>query len=173
MSDKEEHLKNEFKRITSTIIRTYQSEMEIFLRNNNGQVTEGDVTVMNMNILISVGTNIYYSLKEMLPTANIDFDFIRATVINNFVDTFDKIKDYHPKERMMPLTPEQVKEINDKGFIIIKLNDGAEKRITKEDIFVKKEDAQSIISDAKKEIIQPNRSREIIVPNARSSRRRR
>ena len=122
--------------------------------------------VLIMNITISVSSNIYFSVRQILPTTIMDFDFMRAKIINCLVDSFEKIKSYNPKDVAMPLTVEQVQEVQANGFTIIKMPDGSEKRITQEDILIKKSEADKIKEAVKKDALYAGGSRKIIVPGS-------
>lgn len=146
-------MESEFKNISSAIMRCYHEQMHEYLNSKPpASLTDSDVIIMIMNLTIGVGTNIYYSLKQILPTTNIDFDFIKAKVINSFVDEFEKIKEYNPKENTMPLNADQIQEIAENGFCIIVMPDGSERKVTKEDILIKKEDVDKLINMQKKEV---------------------
>jgi len=142
----------EFKRISSAVMKVYHEELHSFLNNNpQGTITDADVIIMIMNLTINVSTNVYYSIKQILPTTQLDYDFMRAKVINALVDSFIKIKDFNPRESTMPLTVDQIKEIYENGFCMVTLADGTSRRISKEDVLVKKEDVEKLIDEKKKE----------------------
>jgi hypothetical protein len=143
----------DFAAISREIMNKYHEEMHKYLNSKAaGKLTDADVVIMIMNLTIGIGTNIYYSLKQILPTTVMDFDFMRAKMVNEFSDTFEKIKDYNPKENMMPLTVEQVKEIQEKGSTTITFPDGRQRVVTEEELLVKKYDAERMADHVKKEV---------------------
>lgn len=157
-----------FKRISGDIMRCYHEKMHEYLNSQEtGTVTDADVIVMIMNLTMGIGTNIYYSLKQILPTTVIEYDFVKAKIINSFVDAFDKIKDYNPKNDMLPLTTDQVKEIAREGFAMVTMPDGRQRKVTKEDILIKKEDVDKLAELKSKEIIGANTPK-IIIPGGRT-----
>ena len=162
----------DFKEMSGNIMKSYHEEMHKFLNSHPaGTLTDADVIIMIMNLTISVSTNIYYSLKQILPTTPMDFDFMRAKLSNTLVDSFEKIKDYNPKESVMPLTVEQVKEIQDKGFVIIKMPDGSDRRVTQDEILVNKNEADQITEAVKKDTVHAGGSKKIILPGNGAFRR--
>lgn len=165
MSDKEK----DFKDISQAVMKTYHEKMHEYLNSKpQGSLTDADVVVMIMNLTMSVSTNIYYSLKQILPTSSLDFDFMKAKLSNSLIDSFEKIKEFNPKERMLPLTVDQIKEIHEKGFAMITMPDGTERKITEDEILVKKEDASKLINEAKNATSTPK----IILPTNRVVSRR-
>lgn len=161
--DSKAQAEKDFKEISSTIMKCYQDQMHTYLNSKpDGSLTDADVIIMIMNLTIGVGTNIYYSLKQILPNTPMDFDFMKVKLSNSLVDSFEKIKEYNPKESMLPLTVEQVKEINEKGSTIIKLPDGSERTVTKDELLVKREDADKLLDEAKKEAINAANTPKII-----------
>jgi|GEM_PF-2911630 hypothetical protein len=158
MSDQEK----DFKDISQAIMRVYHEKMHDYLNSKpSGSLTDADVVIMIMNLTMAVSTNIYYSAKQILPTTPLDFDFMKAKLSNSLIDSFEKIKDYNPKERMLPLTVEQIKDIREKGFAIITMPDGSERKVTQDEILVKKEDADKLLNEAKTAPSTPK----IIIPN--------
>jgi hypothetical protein len=146
MSDKEKDLRD----ISQAIMKTYHEKMHEYLNSKpEGSLTDADVVVMIMNLTISISTNIYYSLKQVLPTTPLDFDFMKAKLSNSLIDCFEKIKEFNPKERMMPLTVEQITQIREKGFVMVTMPDGSERRVTEDDILIKKEDVDKLVNEAK------------------------
>ncbi len=151
-----------FKSISVSIMKTYHEKMHEFLNSQPaGTLTDADVIILIMNLTMSVSTNLYYSLKQILPTTPLDFDFMKAKLSNHLIDAFEKIKEYNPKESVMPLTVEQVKEIRDKGFAIIKMSDGSERKVIEDEILIKKEDADKVLKEAK----DSQDSKKIIIPS--------
>lgn len=163
-SEKEAQAAASFKQISKDVMLCYHEKMHDYLNSKEaGSITDADVVIMIMNLTIGIGTNIYYSLKQILPTSTVDYEFVKAKVINSFVDSFEKIKEYTPKNDMLPLTAEQVKEIATVGHAMVTMPDGKIRKITKEDILIKKEDIEKIKSLDKKEIVGVNTPK-IIVP---------
>lgn len=142
-----------FSNIANNVVRTYHSEMNSFLSNvEEGTLKEADVIVMIMNLTIGVGTNIYYSLKDFLPNTVLDFDFMKAKIINSFVDAFEKIKEYEPpKDDMMKLDTEQLKELVENGFVNVTMPDGSVKKVTDKDLLFKKEEIDAYLEKMQKE----------------------
>lgn len=156
----------DFNKIANALMKTYQDEMHEYLTSKKtGELMDSDVIVMIMNLTIGIGSNIYYSLKQILPSTPIDFDFAKAKIINSFVDSFEKIKSLDFSEGMQPLTIEQMKEIEDNGFTIVTFKDGSQKRVSKEDIRVKRDETDSIIEGAKKESIYSGHEKKLILPH--------
>lgn len=136
--------------IVQPIMRTYQDRIYAYLESKpKGTLTEADVIIMIMNVSVGISINVYYTLKQILPDAVIDFNFMKAKMINALADGFEKIVDYTPEKTMAVLTPEQIKEIIDSGFTILKLDDGGERKITFDDIMVTKDDADRLLNEAK------------------------
>lgn len=168
------NLEAEFKNIVVNVMRAYNKEFDEFIHSKPpGTLTDADIIVMNMNVIMSITTNMYYSLKDLLPTTTIDFDYLRATILNNLKDNFEKVKEYEPKQRYMPLTVDHIKEIKEKGFAMVTMPDGTEKKITQQDILGNEEDAKKVLSEAKKEAKNAARTPKIILPGEKSFQRRR
>lgn len=166
MIDKEAQQTEAFTQISKDIMRCYQEKMHEYLNSKEaGTLTDADVVIMIMNITMSVGTNIYYSLKQILPTTTIDYEFVKVKIINSFVDSFDKIKDYTPSLDMLPLTQEQVKEIATVGHAMVTMPNGKIRKITKEDILIKKADIDKIADIHKPEIVGGNTPKIIVPPH--------
>lgn len=154
----------DFKGIFKAIMNTYRDQMHDYLNSKPaGSLTDADVVIMIMNLTSAVGTNIYYSLKQYLPTSPLDFDFMKVKLVNSFADSFEAIKSYNPKDGVMPLTVEHLKEIQEKGFVIIKLPDGTERKVTDNDILIKKDVAEKLVKETKEAAHTPK----IIVPSNR------
>ena len=147
-----EEKENDFKKISKNIMHCYQEQMhEYFSRKESGSLTDSDVIIMVMNLTTGIATSIYYSLKQFLPAhTNIDFDFLRAKLCNNLVDSFDKIKEFNPKETIKAVNIDQLREIVEKGECIINFPDGTNHKVTKDDLLIKKEDAERILNDLKR-----------------------
>lgn len=161
--DSKAQAEKDFKDISSAVMKCYQEQMHTYLNSKpDGSLTDADVIIMIMNLTISISTNIYYSMKQILPTTPMDFEFMKVKLSNSLVDSFEKIKEYNPKESMMPLTVEQVKEINEKGSTVIKLADGSERTVTKDELLVKREDADKLLAEAKRETINAASAPKII-----------
>jgi hypothetical protein len=153
-----------FKEILTDVVRTYQNKMHDYLTNKpDGSITDADVVLMVMNLTINVSANIYRSIKEYLPTTTVDFDFMRAKMINAMADEFEKVKVYKPEQGLMPLTTDQIKEIMDKGHAVITMPDGTEKKVHKDDLLLKKEDVDKFAKEAKRETVNANTPK-IIIP---------
>jgi hypothetical protein len=160
MDSKEQDLQD----ISKAVMATYHDEIHKFINSKAaGTLTDADVIIMIMNVTISISTNIYYSLKQILPTTPMDFNFMKAKLSNSLIDSFEKIKQFNPKENMMPLTVEQVKEIKYKGYTIITMQDGSERKITEDQLMIKREDAAPLIEGVRKETISANTPK-IITP---------
>lgn len=146
MSNKDEN----FQDISRAIMKTYQDKMHEYLNSKpDGELTEADVIVMIMNLSVAISTNIYYTMKQILPTVKLDFDYMKAKMCNSIVDSFEKIKDFNPKDTMMSLTVEQVNEIKEKGFAMIPLADGSFRKVSIDEILVKRDDADKLLEEAK------------------------
>lgn len=168
------NIETDFQRISKIVMATYQEQMHEYLNSKpEGTLTDADVILMIMNLTIGIGTNVYYSLKQILPNTPMDFDFMKVKMVNSFIDAFEKIKDFTPKETMIALTVDQVKEIREKGSTIITLADGTNKTITVEDIMVKRDDADKLLKEAKKDAVKivPSNTKKIITNSGRSFRR--
>ena len=162
-SEKEINAQNSYMMILKNVMKTYHEQMNDYLTNSpEGSLTDADVTIMIMNLVVGVATNLFYSLKQFLPTTPNDYDYIRATVINNLVDGFQKIKEYKPKDRLMPLTVDQIQEIRDKGFTMVKMPDGAERKVNKDDLLFKKDEIDKLITNVKDDATN---SKKLIIPN--------
>lgn len=147
------NMEDDFKRIVKNTVIAYQEEMDNFIQSRpSGSLTDTDVILMTMNVVIAVSTNMYYSLKEMLPTTQIDFDYVKATMINNLKDNFENIKTHQPTQRYLPLTVEQIKEIQANGFTFVQMSDGTEKKVTEQDIYVSGQAADEVLNAAKNEV---------------------
>lgn len=154
----------DFKQIAQAVMNTYHEKMHDYLNSNpQGSLTDADVIIMIMNLTMSVATNIYYSVKQILPSSQLDYDFMKVKLSNSLADSFDKIKQYTPKESIMPLTVEQIEEIMKNGFAIITMPDGSTRKISENEVLVKKEDAEKLIKETK----EAPHSKKIIVPSNR------
>jgi uncharacterized protein YdaL len=148
----EDDRNHDFREMSHSIMRCYQDVMHNYLISKEaGKLTDADVATMVMNLTIGISTNIYYTLKQFLPNTTLDFDYMRAKMINALSDAFEQIKEYVPEEKHMPLTMDQVKEILTNGFAIIKMPDGSDKRITENEILVAKADKEKLLEEARKE----------------------
>lgn len=157
----------DFKDISTAVMKCYHDKIHEYLNSKPaGSLTDADVIIMIMNLTIGISTNIYYSLKQILPTTPLDYDYMKVKLSNSLVDSFEKIKQYNPKESTMALTIEQVKEIHEKGFTIITLADGAQRKVTESEILIKKEDVDKLVQEQKREAVNAN-SPKIIIPNNR------
>lgn len=151
--------------ITTAIMKTYQEKIHDYLHSKpDGALTDADVIVMIMNLSVGVGVNIYYTLKQILPDTSMDYDFMRAKMVNAISDGFEKIKEYKPDETMLTLTTEQVKEIKEKGFTILSLSDGSSRRVTLDEIMVKRQDADKLLDEAKEKANEIANTPKIITP---------
>ncbi len=157
----------DFKEILDAVMKTYHDKMHAYLTGKpDGTLTDADVVIMIMNLTMNISTNVYYSVKQILSTTKVDYEFMTATIMNHLVDAFKNIKNYSPKETLMPLTVEQIKEIQEHGFTTITLADGAQRRVSKEELLVKKEDAKKIIEGAKHDAIAKIHTPKIILPGS-------
>ena len=94
MSDKDTDLQN----ISKEIMKTYQNEMHAYLNSKKDfELTDADVIVMIMNLSVGISTSIYYTLKQILPSTKLDFDYMKAKMCNSLVDEFEKIKTIQSK----------------------------------------------------------------------------
>ena len=161
----QEKLEPELKRICTSILSTYQKEIDNFLTSQpSGSLSDADVIIMHMNLITNIATNIYYKLKDILPTTPVDFDYMKASIINSLKDSFEKVKEYKPQEKYMPLTVAQIKEVFEKGFSMITMPDGEEKKITKSDILIKSDELKKLLDDTKKEVKDAASAPKIIKP---------
>jgi vacuolar-type H+-ATPase subunit F/Vma7 len=92
-----------------------------------------------------------------------DYDFMKAKMINSIADGFEKIKAYKAEDSVIQLTPEQVQEIKDNGFSIIMV-DGKERKVTWDDLMVTKEDAEKMKNETTKRIKEDKNTPKIITP---------
>lgn len=156
-----------FKNICNTVLKTYDNEMHNYLQEApEGTLTDADVILMIMNVTIAIGTNLYFSLRKYMPRTKIDFKYMRATIINHLSNEFLKIKEFKPEEDMIQLTNEQLLEIKDKGFFMLKQPDGSSVKITAKDLLFKKDEIDKYLAeqDAKKEIKNAADTPRIITP---------
>lgn len=155
-------------KITTEVMNKYHDEIHNYLNSQPaGSLTDADVVIMVMNIVHAVSTNIYYSLKQFLPSTSLDLDFIRAKTLNSLAESFDGIKNYKPKESIKSLTVEQVKEIQEKGFTVIEMEDGTHRKITQDQLLAKKEEADKMADHVKKEITKDANTPQIISTSGR------
>lgn len=161
--DNTEQQEKDFQDILKAVMKTYHDKMHDYLDSKSvGTLTDADVVIMIMNLTMGIATNVYYSLKQILPTTPLDFEFMKAKISNSLIDTFEKIKEFNPKESVMPLTVEQIKEIQEKGSAIIKMSDGSERTITESDLLIKKQDSGKIVEAIKRETSKDHPT--IIIP---------
>lgn len=158
----------DFNLIYEEVLKCYEENLYDYLESKPaGSLTDSDVIIMIMNLTLTISSNIYYSLKKILPTTQMDFDFMKVKLINSLSDAFENIKKYNPKEKMMhPLTVEQVKEIHEKGFAYVTFQDGTQRKITVKDILVKKEDSEKLLQEQKRESVNANPPKIIIANNS-------
>ncbi len=157
-----------FKKITTDVMDTYHEKMHDYLANTaDGNLTDADIIVMVMNITMSISTNIYFSLKQILPMTKLDFDYMKVTIINHLKDSFEEIKKFSPKEGVMPLTTDQIKEIQKNGFTIITMPDGQERKVSEKDLLIKKADADKIAESVKEQAGVQSTVPKIIKPSAK------
>jgi hypothetical protein len=147
-----EQVDDAFKKISISTISHYKHHLHEFLTSlPAGSLQVEDVAIFIMNLTMEIGTRVYYSIKDNVPDIPLDFDFMKAKIINSLTDSFEKIKTYDPKGMMLQLTVQQIKEIQDNGFAMVTFSDGTVKRITPDDIIIKKAEASKIIQKGKKE----------------------
>jgi hypothetical protein len=141
----EDTKQKDFRIILTEVMRSYKNNIHDYLEENSGKnLTDSDVIILIMNLTINISTNIYYSLKSFLPKSSIDFDFLRAKMINELSDSFEKIKSYQPEDQLMQLDTNDIKEIMEKGFTTITLEDGSKRKIYKEDLLFKKDEIDQL-----------------------------
>jgi len=163
--EKKELHAREFTKMSTSIMKCYQENIHNFLNTQElGTITDADVIIMVMNLTIGISTNIYYSLKQILPTTTIDYDFAKVKIINELSDHFEQIKQFKPENEMHALTVDQVKEILDVGHMTITFADGTVKKVMKEDLLVRKEEVEKLIEGNRKEILAPNPPKIILPP---------
>jgi hypothetical protein len=156
-----------FKLIATKVMKAYHHNMQEFLLGNSkGSLTEADVAVMIMNLSVGIGINIYYTIKQILPNAKMDFDFMKATMCNELIKGFEEIKDYNPPDYILALTKEQVQEAIDKGFVDVTHADGTVERVLKDSIVVTRETAEKLIQNEKKEAQDAAIANKIIKPRS-------
>jgi hypothetical protein len=140
-----------FDRICKSVIRTYQDKIKEYLSlKSTGELTNADVAIMIMNIAVSVSAGIYYSIKQFMPDQVLDYDYMRASVCNAIATELDKVKNYTKDDFMFALTPEQVNELLDSGYVNVTLSNGEIKKITKGDITISKKEADELLEKAKR-----------------------
>lgn len=149
--------------ITSSIVRSYVKAMDEFIASNNMKTSEksltnADVIVMILNVTVSSATAIYYSLKDYLHDETLDYDFMRAKLINELSSEMDKIKTYDPKSKMLQLTVDQIKTFIENGYVDVELKNGVIKRVTKDDILIDKNEADKYLHELKKTIEEKERA---------------
>lgn len=152
--------------MTTAIMKTYQEKIQHYLHSKpEGALTDADVIVMIMNLTVGVSVNIYYTLKQILPETKMDYPFMRAKMINAIADGFEKIVEYKPEETMVALTVEQVAEIKEKGFAVVPMPNGGARRITMDEIMVKRQDADKLLDEAKQKADEIANTPKIITPH--------
>jgi hypothetical protein len=156
-------LEKSFKNITNAMMKTYQQKMEEFFKENKEHLTNADVAIMIINLSIGLSVNIYYTLKQMLPSENLDFDYMKATICNSVIEGLENIKNYTPNDSMINLTEEEVKEALHKGSVNISLSDGTLHTVNIDEIMVTKKDAAKI----KKDFINADNTPQIIKPRGK------
>lgn len=154
---KETNTESFTRQISEDIINLYYKSMQDYLSQQDGKILEGDVVVMIMNICLGTAVNIYYSIRDIMPNTQIDFDFARASIINKMSKNFDDIKEYK-KETPVQLTPSQLNDIQNNGKTLIEMPNGIKKEISKKDIIAKKTEVDKLKTEKnnKPRIILPN-----------------
>lgn len=135
--------------ISKKLREVYFEEIYHFISKEG--LTNQDVIITIMNILVSVSGNIFYSIKDLLPNDDVDYKYIRAAIINKLSAIFEDIQNYKPS-LYEQLTTEQLIEIYEGGSTIIKMPDGSERTITKEDVVIKKEDYEKLVEERMKHV---------------------
>src|SRR5580692_11475653 len=107
-----ENYEEAINKIFKETIGTYYKEFNIFLSTDKTIKYENTV-IMVMGLVDFISTAIYYSIKQLNPDFPTNFDFLKAKIINQLSDSFEKIKKFNP------LAQVHVNEIIEKGFIII------------------------------------------------------
>lgn len=152
----------QFKKIATKVIDSYYDEMDSYFRNPDYKLNESDVIMMVMNMTVGMAKNIYFSLKDFMPDRTLDFDFMRAKIINTLSDEFNKITEYNPKKTLIELNKDQLNEIVENGHAIVDLGDGNEIKVTEDDIYMKQDDAKELAEKVKKDVTNDINSPKII-----------
>jgi hypothetical protein len=119
---------------------SYHSDLREYFKENQGKLLVPNVSLLILNCVTNVTTNLYYSLKDYLPDEKLDYDFIRVKMINELSTEFEGIKTHQSNREINELTEDQIREVLTKGFTIIKLKNGKERRITQQNIVLSKEE---------------------------------
>ena len=141
-------------KLCEDLVNNFYDKLNEFFINERGKLMEPDVITMLMNVCLGVATNFYYSIKSCFPETELDYAFIKATVINRMVENFDKLKDMNFGE-YVSLTPEQVDDLEKSGSAIVETSEGKEAMVTKEQLRVKRKDLNHL-AEKKSRIILPN-----------------
>lgn len=132
----------------NNILKVYHTQIDEFLEQEvKKNITEPEVIISILNILTNVSANIFYSLKFYLPKTDLDYPFLIAKTINTLKDLFEEIKTFNAETNLIKLSSEQLIELYNNGHLDITLPDGSTRRVTKEEILVKKEDVDRIIKE--------------------------
>lgn len=162
---KEEIIEKISKEISISVVNFYHDKMTDYLSSEKDYtLLQTDVTLMIMNIALSICTNVYFTLKDFNPDCKMDFDFMRASFINILSKNLEGIKKYEPKESLYRLSTDEIKEIINNGFCIIKFEDGSERRVEKEDLLIKQSELEEVMKQEKLNKNSEKKSTKIISP---------
>lgn len=150
--------------IVGQVLKTYHSKMDDFIGeclkrsdkknpDDENHLTNADVIVLILNVTVSAASNIYCSLKHYLnDEEKMDFDFMRAKLINELSSEMEKIKTFNPMSNLLKLSTDQIQKFIENGYVDVELTNGVIKRVTKDDILVDRNDADKYLHEIKKVI---------------------
>lgn len=125
------------KEISKKIHTLYYQEMDNLI--SNGELSGHDTFVLIVDICIRSVFSIFHSLPVFFPEVKFtkeQTDQIRKEIIDFLESNLVGLENAN----QMPITSEQIKEIEEKGFTIVELPNGETKRIEKKDILITKQD---------------------------------
>lgn len=137
--------------ITVKIMDFVRASLDEYFNSLKPNLLNTDVVIFILNLIESLSANSYYLLKLYLPNNELDFDFIKAKMLNALSDNFEDIKNYNP---CIDLTKDQMNEIVKNGIekTEITLVDGTKVSLSGNDLYMKEDGNISLAEDVLNEI---------------------
>jgi hypothetical protein len=137
--------------ITIKIMDFVRASLDEYFNSLKPNLLNTDVVSFILNLIESLSANSYYLLKLYLPNHELDFDFIKAKMLNALSDKFEDIKKYTP---CIDITKDQMNEIIKNGIekTEITLVDGTKVSLSVNDLYMKEYGNLSLAEDVLNEI---------------------
>jgi DNA-binding protein YbaB len=128
--------------LVDEIMSFYRDRMTNILEKNlSKDLLEEHVLSLIMTVTLHTSVNLFYSIRQYLPAVEFDVDLAAASIINRMSDGFKSLKDI---KTTYELSPEQLEEISKNEFVMIELPDGTMKKVTRDQVLIKQDDAETL-----------------------------